>query len=43
MPGGRRVIYYTDDLAAIREDMLHGFFAGWTAGTLSRSRTARDK
>ena len=23
------MIYYTDDLAAVREDMLHGFFAGW--------------
>jgi GNAT superfamily N-acetyltransferase len=23
------VIYYTDDLAAVREDMLHGFFADW--------------
>jgi ribosomal protein S18 acetylase RimI-like enzyme len=24
-----RVIYYTDDLAAVREDMLAGFFADW--------------
>ena len=24
-----RVIYYTDDLAAVRENMLDGFFAGW--------------
>lgn len=23
------MIYYTDDLASVREDMLHGFFAGW--------------
>jgi GNAT superfamily N-acetyltransferase len=23
------VISYTDDLASIREDMLHGFFVGW--------------
>jgi GNAT superfamily N-acetyltransferase len=23
------VIYYTDTLASVREDMLHGFFAGW--------------
>jgi len=23
------VIYYTDDLAAVREDMLPGFFVGW--------------
>ena len=23
------MIYYTDDLAAVREDMLDGFFAGW--------------
>jgi ribosomal protein S18 acetylase RimI-like enzyme len=23
------VIYYTEDLAAVREDMLDGFFAGW--------------
>jgi len=28
MPGAA-VIYYTDDLASVREDMLHGFFAGW--------------
>jgi len=24
-----RVIYYTDDLAAVRENMLDGFFVGW--------------
>jgi GNAT superfamily N-acetyltransferase len=23
------VINYTDDLASVREDMLHGFFVGW--------------
>ena len=23
------MIYYTDNLAAVREDMLHGFFVGW--------------
>ena len=23
------MISYTDDLAAVREDMLHGFFVGW--------------
>ena len=23
------MIYYTDDLASVREDMLHGFFVGW--------------
>jgi predicted N-acetyltransferase YhbS len=23
------VIHYTDDLASVREDMLHGFFVGW--------------
>jgi GNAT superfamily N-acetyltransferase len=23
------VIRYTDDLASVREDMLHGFFVGW--------------
>jgi GNAT superfamily N-acetyltransferase len=23
------VIYYTDDLASVREDMLQGFFVGW--------------
>jgi hypothetical protein len=23
------VIYYTDDLTSVREDMLHGFFTGW--------------
>jgi predicted N-acetyltransferase YhbS len=23
------VIYYTDDLASVREDMLQGFFGGW--------------
>ena len=23
------MIYYTDDLASVREDMLHEFFAGW--------------
>jgi hypothetical protein len=23
------MIYYTDNLAAVREDMLDGFFAGW--------------
>ena len=23
------VIYYTDDLASVREDMLDGFFVGW--------------
>jgi len=28
MPGAA-VIYYTDDLASVREDMLHGFFASW--------------
>ena len=22
-------MYYTDDLASVREDMLHGFFVGW--------------
>jgi hypothetical protein len=25
----RGVISYTDDLTAVREDMLHGFFVGW--------------
>ena len=28
MPGAA-VIYYTDDLASVREDMMHGFFASW--------------
>ena len=23
------MIYYTDDLASVREDMLHGFIVGW--------------
>ena len=23
------MIHYTDDLASVREDMLHGFFVGW--------------
>jgi GNAT superfamily N-acetyltransferase len=23
------VIHYTDDLASVREEMLHGFFVGW--------------
>ena len=23
-------MYYTDDLASVREDMLQGFFVGWT-------------
>ena len=23
------MIYYTDDLTAVREDMLNGFFVGW--------------
>ena len=23
------MIYYADDLVSVREDMLHGFFAGW--------------
>ena len=23
------MIYYTDDLTSVREDMLHGFFTGW--------------
>ena len=23
------MIYYTDNVAAVREDMLHGFFVGW--------------
>jgi hypothetical protein len=23
------VIYYTDNVASVREDMLHGFFVGW--------------
>ena len=23
------MIYYTDNLASVREDMLHGFFVGW--------------
>ena len=23
------MIYYTDELASVREDMLHGFFVGW--------------
>ena len=22
-------MYYTDDLASVREDMLQGFFVGW--------------
>ncbi|HEY2550489.1 MAG TPA: GNAT family N-acetyltransferase [Streptosporangiaceae bacterium] len=29
MPGAACVIYYTDDLTQVREDMLHGFFVGW--------------
>ncbi len=27
--GSQPVIYYTDNLAAVREDMPYGFFAGW--------------
>ena len=34
------VIYYTDDLAAIREDMLHGFFAGWPRRPSARQHLA---
>lgn len=26
------MISYTDDLAAVHEDMLHGFFVGWPGG-----------
>ncbi len=29
MTGAAHVIYYTDDLASLREDMLRGFFVGW--------------
>ena len=29
MPGVACVIYYTDDLASVCEDMLCGFFVGW--------------
>ena len=26
------MIYYIDDLASVREEMLHGFFVGWPVG-----------
>ena len=26
------MISYTDDLTSVRENMLHGFFAGWPGG-----------
>lgn len=29
VPGAAHVIYYTDDLGSVREDMLQGFFVGW--------------
>ena len=40
MPGGCLVIYYTDDLASVREDMLHGFFVGWPRRPSARQHLA---
>jgi predicted N-acetyltransferase YhbS len=34
------VIYYTDDLASVREDMLHGFFVGWARRPSARQHLA---
>ena len=34
------MIYYTDDLAGIREDMLPGFFAGWPRRPSARQHLA---
>ena len=34
------MIYYTDDLAPVREDMLQGFFAGWPRRPSTRQHLA---
>ncbi len=34
------MIYYTDDLASVREDMLHGFFVGWPRRPSARQHLA---
>ena len=34
------MIYYTDNLAPVREDMLHGFFAGWPRRPSARQHLA---
>ena len=34
------MIYYTDNLASVREDMLHGFFAGWPRQPSARQHLA---
>jgi predicted N-acetyltransferase YhbS len=34
------MLYYTDDLASVREDMLHGFFVGWPRRPSARQHLA---
>ena len=34
------MIYYTDDLTSVREDMLHGFFVGWPRQPSARQHLA---
>ena len=34
------MIYYTDDLASVREDMLYGFFIGWPGRPSARQHLA---
>jgi GNAT superfamily N-acetyltransferase len=34
------VIYYTDDLTSVREDMLHGFLVGWPRQPSARQHLA---